>query len=298
MPRVSANSVQAAPAGLAVTVTAAAAKGAAVSGSTLTLIKGALKLMAWAKAKTAIIIGAAAILATGTTAVVVGEITTPGGAGTERGPVEMQMKWQAGKKYVMHREQTQTTETKPPNQPKPVKQVQKMTQDFSLSPVRELDNGGWQLQLEFEGLTVEVGDGERKMFSADSTQNSAQDAKNPVGARLRKMVGARLQYFINANGKVEKMEGYPELVNRVAGENPKEQAAFRDLFNENVLEKFGSFGEDTTPRRVVKLGDSWAVHLEEPSNAGALNVDLKCTFKNWEQHADRKCMRIKFAGNG
>ena len=293
---VSANSLQAAPAGLAVTVTAAAAKGAAVSGSTLTLVKGALKLMAWAKAKTAIIIGAAAILATGTTAVVVGEITTSSGAGTERGPVEMQMKWQAGKKYVMHREQTQTTETKPPNQPKPVKQVQKMTQDFSLSPVRDLDNGGQQLQLEFEGLTMEVGDGERKMFSADSTQNSAEDAKNPVGARLRKMVGARLQYFINANGKVEKMEGYPELVNRAAGENPKAQAAFRDLFDEKVLQKFGSFGEDSTPHRVVKLGDSWAIHLEQPSGAGPLDVDLKCTFKDWEQHADHKCMRIIFTG--
>ena len=292
---VSANSVQAAPAGLTISAVAAA-KGSAATASTLTLVKGALKLMAWAKAKTAIVIGAAAILATGTTAVVVGEITTPSGAGAERGPVEMQMKWQAGKKYVMHREQTQTTETKPPNQPKLVKQVQKMTQDFSLSPVRELDNSGWQLQLEFEGLTVEVSDGERKIFSADSTQDSAEDAKNPVGARLRKMVGARLQYFINANGKVEKMEGYPELVNRAAGENPKAQAAFRDLFNENVLVKFGSFGEDSTPHRVVKLGDGWAIHLEEPSGAGPLNVDLKCTFKNWEQHADHKCMRIIFAG--
>jgi hypothetical protein len=192
----------------------------------------------------------------------------------------------------MHRETIQT-ETKPPNQSK---QVQKMTQDFSLSLVRDLDNGGQQLQLEFEGLTVEVGNGQRNMFSAYSTQDPAQDARNPVGARLRKMVGARLQYFVNANGKVEKMQGYPDLVKQAAGENPKDQAAFRDLFNEKVLAKFGSFGEDSTPHRVVKLGDSWAVHLEEPSNAGTLNVDLKCTFKNWEQHEDRKCMRIMFAG--
>jgi RNA polymerase sigma factor (sigma-70 family) len=285
---VSANSLQAAPVGLAVTVTAAAAKGAAVSGSTLTLVKGALKLMAWAKAKTAIIATAGVILATGTTAVVVKEIATPGGA--ERGPVDMQMKWQAGKKYAMHRETIQT-ETKPQS-----KQMQKMTQDFSLSLVRDLDNGGQQLQLEFEGLTVEVGDGKRKLFSAYSTQDPALDAKNPVGARLRRMVGAHLQYFVNANGGVEKMEGYSELVKQAAGENPKDQAAFREMFNEKVLAKFGSFGEDSTPHRVVKLGDSWAVHLEEPSNAGALNVDLKCTFKNWEQHEDRKCMRIMFAG--
>ena len=293
---VSANSVHAAPAGLAITVTAAAAKGAAVSGSILTLVKGALKLMAWTKAKTAVLVTAGVILTTGTTAIVVKETATPVGADATRGPIEMRMEWQAGKKYIMHREDVQTTDTKQPNQSKPVKQVQKMTQDYNFSLVKELDNGGWQLQLEFERLTLEVNDGGRKAFSADSTQNSVQDAKNPVGARLRKMVGARLQYFTDANGKVEKMEGYPELVNRVAGGNPKEQAAFRDLFNETALEKFGSFAEDSTPRRVVKLGDSWAVRLKVPSNAGALNVDLKCTFKNWEQHADRKCMRIKFTG--
>jgi RNA polymerase sigma factor (sigma-70 family) len=69
---ISANSVQAAPAMLANSVTAVAiAKGAAASGSTLTLIKGALKIMAWTKAKTAIIAGTAVILAAGTAAVVI-----------------------------------------------------------------------------------------------------------------------------------------------------------------------------------------------------------------------------------
>src|SRR5665213_2652607 len=53
---ISANSVQAAPLALAKSVAAVAiAKGAAASGSTLTLIKGALKIMAWTKAQTAIV---------------------------------------------------------------------------------------------------------------------------------------------------------------------------------------------------------------------------------------------------
>jgi uncharacterized protein (TIGR03435 family) len=69
---ISAHSVQAAPVALAKSVTAVAvAKGAAASGSTLTLIKGALKIMAWTKAKTAIVVGVAAILAVSTTTVVV-----------------------------------------------------------------------------------------------------------------------------------------------------------------------------------------------------------------------------------
>src|ERR1035437_208986 len=62
---ISANSVQAAPVALANSVTAVAlAKGAAASGSTLTLIKGALKIMAWTKAKTAIVVGTTAIALT------------------------------------------------------------------------------------------------------------------------------------------------------------------------------------------------------------------------------------------
>ncbi len=59
---ISANSVQTAPALLAKTATAVAlAKGAAASTSTLTLIKGALKIMAWTKAKMAIVVGAASL---------------------------------------------------------------------------------------------------------------------------------------------------------------------------------------------------------------------------------------------
>ena len=64
---ISANSVQAAPVTLAKAATAAAiTKGAAASTSTLTLIKGALKIMAWTKAKTAIVSGVVVLLAAGT----------------------------------------------------------------------------------------------------------------------------------------------------------------------------------------------------------------------------------------
>jgi len=53
---ISANSIQAAPAILTQTTTAVAlAKGAAASASTLTLIKGVLKVMAWTKAKTGLV---------------------------------------------------------------------------------------------------------------------------------------------------------------------------------------------------------------------------------------------------
>jgi RNA polymerase sigma factor (sigma-70 family) len=66
---ISVNSVHAAPPALAKAVTAVAiTKGAAASASTLTLIKGALKVMAWIKLKTAIISGIVVVLSVGTIA--------------------------------------------------------------------------------------------------------------------------------------------------------------------------------------------------------------------------------------
>ena len=72
---ISAHSVQAAPAVLTQSITTIAlAKGATASASTSTLIQGALKIMAWTKAKTAVAVGIGILLAAGTTTVTVKEI--------------------------------------------------------------------------------------------------------------------------------------------------------------------------------------------------------------------------------
>lgn len=72
---ISANSVLVAPEALAKSLTPIAlAKGATASISTVTLIKGALKIMAWTKAKTAIVVSAGLLFAIGTTTVVTRQI--------------------------------------------------------------------------------------------------------------------------------------------------------------------------------------------------------------------------------
>ncbi len=66
-----AHSVQAAPIGLATSVTVAAVKGTAVTNSTLTLIKTTLKFMAWTKLKTAVVAGVVALAAIGAATVTI-----------------------------------------------------------------------------------------------------------------------------------------------------------------------------------------------------------------------------------
>jgi RNA polymerase sigma factor (sigma-70 family) len=69
---ISAHGAQAAPAGLTASVASAAvAKGIAGTTSTLTIAKGVLKLMAWTKAKTAVAVSLAVILAVSTTTTLV-----------------------------------------------------------------------------------------------------------------------------------------------------------------------------------------------------------------------------------
>ncbi|MGH7973202.1 MAG: RNA polymerase sigma factor, partial [Limisphaerales bacterium] len=68
---ISAHSVQAAPAGLAASVTVAAVKGAALTTSTLTLIETTLKFMAWTKLKTTVLVSALALVAVGTATVTI-----------------------------------------------------------------------------------------------------------------------------------------------------------------------------------------------------------------------------------
>lgn len=69
---ISANSVQALPVGLAKTISSVAmAKGATASISTLTLIKGALNVMAWTKTKAVAAVAVVVVFATGTTALAI-----------------------------------------------------------------------------------------------------------------------------------------------------------------------------------------------------------------------------------
>jgi RNA polymerase sigma factor (sigma-70 family) len=62
---ISSHSIQAAPMGLATKITATAAIGSTVVGSTLTLVKGTIEVMTWLKMKTAIVLSSVTLLAVG-----------------------------------------------------------------------------------------------------------------------------------------------------------------------------------------------------------------------------------------
>ena len=212
------------------------------------------------------------------------------------GPVDMKIKWATGKTFAMRMDFDMDTEMKVPNQPDPVKQNIKLTQNFNLGALKKLDNGGWELQLEFENETLDVLMGGRSVLTFDSNENPAQETNNPVAPILRAMVGAQLQYFTDASGKVEKMGGVDDLMKRVTAAGTQQQRGmFQQMFSEDTLKRYGSFSE-ALPNRIVNIGESWTQKNDIVSTIGTLTMDLDYTFKNWEQHGDRKCAHVEATG--
>jgi hypothetical protein len=211
-------------------------------------------------------------------------------------PVDMKIKWAAGKTFAMRMELNQDTEMKVPNQSEPVKQEVKMTQDFNLSALKQLDNGDWELQLEFANQTMDVASGGHSVLSFDSNENPTQEANNPMAPILRAMIGARLQYFTDAAGKVEKMGGVDDLMKRIAAAGKPEQVRMlQQMFSEDTLKRYGSFS-DALPNRLVNVGESWSLTNDIVASIGTLTMTMNCTFKNWEQHGDHQCAHVEATG--
>ena len=253
----------------------------------LLLVAGSILLSGCSKSKTA---------ATSSGNPANGSATSAGSVTSDQ-PVDMKIKWTVGRTYPMRLELSQSTKTDVPNQPQPVVQEVKLTQGFDFSALKQLDNGGYQLELKFGNETMNVSQGGNTVVSFDSTQSQAQEADNPVTPVLRAMIGARIEYFTDANGKVERMEGVNELAQRVAATGkPQAQATFQQMFSADTLKRYGSFA-DAMPGHPVSVGDSWPFQEEVSTAIGVLKVDMKYTFKNWEQFRGRQCAHVNAEGN-
>jgi hypothetical protein len=138
--------------------------------------------------------------------------------------------------------------------------------------------------------------GDKVQLSFDSSKDPSADGQNPAAPLLRKMVGAQFKYDVDADGKVGDFIGLADFIKQLSGGDPKAAAAMGSFMNEGTLKQMVSRGAGLPPTP-VKVDDHWPVHLEIATGlAGDLLLDMKYTFKGWQQHEGRKCALNEFVG--
>lgn len=220
------------------------------------------------------------------------------GTAATNDPVFLQVVWRPGKRYVFRVESVLGLDVTPPEPLVPKKLVFALGQNDSVLAGRTLADGGQELDLEIMTQRFFYQADERNFLIMDSRQSAAQDAADPISPLLRKLVGAPIKCFTDADGKLVKTEGLTALAASLQTGNPQMKAAVEAAFTEKNLKVIFDCLAAVPPALPLKIGASWPVHCEpEVPGLPGLVVTVHCTPAAWEMRDDRECVRIEFSGD-
>jgi hypothetical protein len=221
------------------------------------------------------------------------------------GPVELKLKWLLGERIVQDMDIKQNMELSIPGQPGPMKQDMTMGQEYGLTVLKENPDGGHEVEMEFLSARMRIAMG-GKTLDYDSAKKSVNDSANPAAAAVQKsladmfekIIGSKIQYFLDASNEVERIEGVDELENRLSsGAQADGLAPFKSaMFSKDRFKQMMSANRYMPPK-AVQPGDTWPVQQSfEMGPLGTMTMDFNSTFQSWEMHGKRNCARFEFQG--
>lgn len=211
------------------------------------------------------------------------------------GPVELKLKWPVGSRMVQNLDLKQTSETQVPGMPNPMKQDMTMGQRYARSVLKELPDGGHEVEMEFLSTRMSVTGGNQTAMAFDSSDKSSKT--NPLAATFQKLAGAKVQFFLDASNEVGRIEGVDEFQQRMAsGARNDPMGILKNLFSKDTFRNWMRENR-SLPDKPVQPGDTWPVQMEiAMGELGTLLMDHTYTFKSWERRNEHNCARIEFDG--
>jgi hypothetical protein len=216
---------------------------------------------------------------------------------TPSGPVELKMKWPVGERIEQDLDMKTTMEISIPGQPAPVKQDMTMGQAYGLTVLSATPGGRHEAEMDFLSARIGMKSGDKTMMDYDSSKKAAPDKPNPTADMFSKIVGSKIQYFLDASNAVDHIEGVGDLVNKLSsGGNAAAAASNKSTFSEDYFKQM-MIANLFIPPNAVQPGDTWPVRIKLPMSAfGTMVLDYIFTFQNWEMHGRRNCARMEFTG--
>jgi hypothetical protein len=226
-----------------------------------------------------------------------GKLSQPSTFTPPSGPVELKLKWPQGEQILQEMDMKRTMEFSIPGRSSPVKQDMSMEQEYGLTVLNATPDGEREVEMEFLNARVKMMTGTKALPNYDSAKKTAADEANPVAKLFGKIIGSKIEFFLNASNQVERMDGVDALTEKLAsGRRDDQLDGFRNQFSEGNLKQMMS-ASLFMPPRAVQPGDTWPVHIEFPMGTlGTMVVDDEFTFQRWEMHGERNCARLEFQG--
>lgn len=216
--------------------------------------------------------------------------------GTE-GPIALKANWPTGRRTV-HRV-TAATEQKLalPGAAEPMKQQITQQVEYAITAGPELSGGGQELGLEFLRMQVQSALGPQTVLSFDSAKDAKDDTTNPAGAMLRPLIGAKLKVLTTPSGKLDKVEGYSEVREKMVKNAPPMMASMmQGMFGESMVEQLGLL-PPYLPEKPATLDSEWPLKMEMSGGPlGTITLNGTTRFAKWEKRQNRACVVLEGKG--
>jgi hypothetical protein len=149
-------------------------------------------------------------------------------------------------------------------------------------------------------MRMKMVQGSRTLVDYDSEKKLSNDPKQRELAAMekifQKIIGAKIQFYLDASNQVERIDGVDALMSRLAAGGQTDAAAsLKSMFNEDTLKQMIS-GQHLPPK-AVQPGDTWPVHIDMAmGQLGTMSTDYSFNLASWEKHGVRNCARLEFQG--
>ena len=232
---------------------------------------------------------AAAAAKTGTNA--------PAAAAGANDTVDLRLNWPVGKRFLQRMDIAFESETTMAGLPQGARQETVQSMDYTVSVLKDREGGGRELELEIVAQKTDAKVAAKQSVAFDSKSDPKTDRANAPAGALRKLVGLKIHYLTDTNGLIEKVVGAQELQSKlIATATPQTKIILTTLLSEENLKRAVNLAIGL-PDKPVKVSETWSAQRD--NNLGPLGImqmDLKSTFKGWEEHDKRRCALIEYSG--
>jgi hypothetical protein len=131
-----------------------------------------------------------------------------------------------GERLVFDVETKRNGEYITPGKPDRLKEYKTVDKKFGLTVLKATPGGEREVELEFLSIRDRIILGDKTVMDYDSTKKPSALWPNSLADLYGKLVGSKIQYFLNASNEVERMEGVDELEQRLSSGAPTNASAF------------------------------------------------------------------------